>query len=80
MSKAALDFFTVAVHSAHPNFIVYAIHPGLVQTDLGNGGAKMQGLEKAPVTLEDSCAKIMGSVCATVNVVILSVELTLDTG
>lgn len=61
ISKAALDFFTVAVHAAHPNFIAYAIHPGLVQTELGNGGAKMQGLEKAPITLDDSVAKIIAS-------------------
>jgi NAD(P)-dependent dehydrogenase (short-subunit alcohol dehydrogenase family) len=64
ISKAAMDWFTVAVHAAHPNLIAYAIHPGLVQTDLGNSGAKMQGLEKAPVTLEDSCAKIIASVGA----------------
>ncbi|KAF2188495.1 NAD(P)-binding protein [Zopfia rhizophila CBS 207.26] len=62
ISKAALNFFTVAIHAAHPNFIAYAIHPGLVQTDLGNEGAKMQGMEKAPVTLEDSCAKVIASV------------------
>ncbi|PSN65733.1 NAD(P)-binding protein [Corynespora cassiicola Philippines] len=61
ISKAAMNFFTVAIHAAHPNIIAYAIHPGLVQTDLGNTGAKMQGMEKAPITLEDSCAKIMAS-------------------
>ncbi|KAF2873122.1 hypothetical protein BDV95DRAFT_627885 [Massariosphaeria phaeospora] len=63
-SKAAFNFFTVAMHSAHPNFIAYAIHPGLVQTDMGNQGAKMQGLEKAPVTIEDSCSMIMESVAS----------------
>jgi NAD(P)-dependent dehydrogenase (short-subunit alcohol dehydrogenase family) len=62
MSKAALNFFTMAVHSANPNIIAYAVHPGLVQTDLGNGGAKARGLEKAPVTLEDCCSKVMASV------------------
>lgn len=62
ISKAAMNFFTVAVHAAHPNIIAYAIHPGLVQTDLGNTGAKMQGMEKAPITLEDSCAKVIATV------------------
>ncbi|KAF2844396.1 NAD(P)-binding protein [Plenodomus tracheiphilus IPT5] len=61
MSKAAMNFFTMAVHGSQPNFIAYAIHPGLVQTDLGNTGAKMQGMETAPITLEDSCAKVMAS-------------------
>ncbi|PSN59524.1 NAD(P)-binding protein [Corynespora cassiicola Philippines] len=61
ISKAAMNFFTVAVHAAHPNIIAYAIHPGLVQTDLGNTGAKMQGMEKAPITLEDSCAKVIAT-------------------
>ena len=62
MSKAAMNFFTVAIHAAHPNIIAYAVHPGLVQTDLGNYGAKMQGMEKAPITVEDSCAKLIASV------------------
>lgn len=67
MSKAAMNFFTMAVHGGQPNFIAYAIHPGLVQTDLGNTGARMQGMETAPITLEDSCAKVMASVCVTID-------------
>lgn len=62
MSKAALDWLTRAIHAAHTNWIAYAVHPGLVQTELGNGGARAQGLEKAPVTVEDSCNKIIASV------------------
>ncbi|KAH6609097.1 hypothetical protein Trco_002443 [Trichoderma cornu-damae] len=62
MSKSALDFFTMAVHAAHSNWISYAVHPGLVQTDLGNQGARMQGLEEAPVTLKDSCNSIIASI------------------
>jgi len=67
MSKAAMNFFTMAVHGGQPNFIAYALHPGLVQTDLGNTGAKMQGMEIAPITLEDSCAKLMATVRATID-------------
>jgi len=67
MSKAAMNFFTMAVHGSQPNFIAYALHPGLVQTDLGNTGAKMQGMEIAPITLEDSCAKLMATVRATID-------------
>lgn len=80
ISKAALDFFTMAVHSANPSFIAYAIHPGLVQTDLGNAGARMQGMEKAPVTLEESCAKIMASVGAPIIAIMLNAKLSFHTG
>ncbi|UKZ75706.1 hypothetical protein TrVFT333_003398 [Trichoderma virens FT-333] len=62
LSKSSLNFFTMAIHAAHPNWISYAVHPGLVQTDMGNAGARMQGLEKAPVTLEDSCSSIIVSI------------------
>jgi NAD(P)-dependent dehydrogenase (short-subunit alcohol dehydrogenase family) len=30
MSKAALNFFTVALHASPANIVAYAIHPGLV--------------------------------------------------
>jgi NAD(P)-dependent dehydrogenase (short-subunit alcohol dehydrogenase family) len=30
MSKAALNFFTLTIHSSQPSFIAYAIHPGFV--------------------------------------------------
>jgi NAD(P)-dependent dehydrogenase (short-subunit alcohol dehydrogenase family) len=61
MSKAALNFFTLAIHSSQPKLVAYAIHPGfvlchgpechdlelivfsLVQTEMGNCGAAMQG-------------------------------------
>ncbi|KAF2841762.1 NAD(P)-binding protein [Patellaria atrata CBS 101060] len=59
ISKAGLNFFTVAVHAANPNLIAFAIHPGLVQTEMGNQGARMQGLEKAPVTLKECTTKTM---------------------
>lgn len=79
MSKAALNFFTMAVHAAHPNMIAYAVHPGLVQTDLGNVGAKMQGLEKAPVTVEDCCSKLLASVrAASVLIAWVCARLTLQ--
>ena len=33
-----------------------SVHPGWVQTDMGNAGAKAVGMEKAAVTMEDSMA------------------------
>ncbi|TDZ34019.1 Norsolorinic acid ketoreductase nor1 [Colletotrichum spinosum] len=57
MSKAAQDWLTVAIHSADKSIVAFAIHPGLVQTEMGNQGAQMQGLEKAPNTVEESIDK-----------------------
>lgn len=74
MSKAATNFFTMAVHRAQANFIAYAVHPGLVQTDFGNAGAKMQGMEKATIALEDSCAKIMSYVRVSAFAVVWQVD------
>ncbi|KAI1146212.1 NAD(P)-binding protein [Nemania diffusa] len=59
MSKASQNFFTQAIHSAHPWIISFAIHPGLVQTEMGNVGARMMGLEQAPDTIEDSVNKVI---------------------
>jgi len=53
-SKAALNYVLVKIHQENPDLIAIPIHPGWVQTDMGNGGAKSNGLEKAPVTVEDS--------------------------
>ena len=33
--------------------------PGWVQTDMGDVGAKLLGVEKAPTTLEESCDGMM---------------------
>ncbi|TGJ77097.1 hypothetical protein E0Z10_g10786 [Xylaria hypoxylon] len=59
MSKASQNFFTQAVHSAHPWIIALSIHPGLVQTDMGNVGARLMGMELAPDTVEDSVNKVI---------------------
>ncbi|ROT38152.1 NAD(P)-binding protein [Sodiomyces alkalinus F11] len=57
ISKAAQNWFTVGVHSANKSFIVFAIHPGLVQTEMGNAGARSLGLKEAPNTIEESVTK-----------------------
>ncbi|KAJ5093872.1 hypothetical protein N7456_009733 [Penicillium angulare] len=62
ISKAAMNFFTKSIHAAHTNWIAYAVHPGVVQSEMGNQGARLQGLEKAPVTLEDCATNILASV------------------
>jgi len=53
-SKAAINFITRQIHHEHPNLIAFPIHPGWVQTEMGNAGAKAAGIPEAPVTLKDS--------------------------
>ncbi|KAJ5287420.1 hypothetical protein N7478_003106 [Penicillium angulare] len=62
ISKATMNFFTKPVHAAHANWIAYAVHPGLVRSEMGNEGARLQGLEKAPVTLEDCATNILAPI------------------
>lgn len=37
----------------NPSLIAFPIHPGWVQTDMGNAGAKANGLEEAPTSVEE---------------------------
>jgi len=53
-SKAAMNYVIRKIHIEHPQLTVFPIHPGWVQTDMGNDGAVANGLEEAPVTLKDS--------------------------
>ncbi|KAK5993974.1 Short-chain dehydrogenase RED3 [Cladobotryum mycophilum] len=59
LSKAAMNWFTVAAHAGNKFLIAFAIHPGLVQSDMGNSAAKQMGLELAPNSLEESSTKIL---------------------
>ncbi|PLB53362.1 NAD(P)-binding protein [Aspergillus steynii IBT 23096] len=57
ISKGGLNWFTLAVHTSEDWLNAFAVHPGLVQTEMGNKGAQMMGLEEAPNTLEESTSK-----------------------
>ncbi|KAF1819299.1 NAD(P)-binding protein [Dissoconium aciculare CBS 342.82] len=56
-SKAAANWFTVAVHAANPSWIATAIQPGFVATDMGIEGCKRLGLPPPPDSIEKSIAK-----------------------
>ena len=55
-SKAALNFIARRLHSEHleEGFVVIPLSPGWVATDMGNAGARSVGMEKAPLTVEES--------------------------
>jgi norsolorinic acid ketoreductase len=51
-SKAALNYITRSIHKEHSpeGFIVFPIHPGMVDTDMGQSAAHVFGLEKIPTS------------------------------
>jgi len=53
-SKAALNWITKNIHIENQGIIAFPMHPGWVQTDMGNAGALANGLTEAPVTLKES--------------------------
>ncbi|KAI1380463.1 NAD(P)-binding protein [Hypoxylon crocopeplum] len=59
ISKAALNWITLAAHCGNTWLTAVAINPGLAATDMGNKTAQYLGLEKAPWTPEQSAEKVM---------------------
>ncbi|KAK0108493.1 hypothetical protein ONS95_003297 [Cadophora gregata] len=53
-SKAASTYLVRKIHLENPGLIAFPVHPGWVQTDMGNSGAEAAGIEKAEITLEES--------------------------
>ncbi|EGU12542.1 Aflatoxin biosynthesis ketoreductase nor-1 [Rhodotorula toruloides ATCC 204091] len=58
-SKAALSYAVLKMGQEHPDLDAWVVHPGLVQTRMGNRAASGLGFEKAPVTVKDSVAGIL---------------------
>ncbi|KAH4198234.1 hypothetical protein HBH69_193230 [Parastagonospora nodorum] len=54
MSKVMLHWMVRKAHFEHPEIIAFVLDPGFVQTEMGNKGAKIFGMEKAFLTVEDS--------------------------
>ncbi|KAF2802283.1 putative short chain-type dehydrogenase, partial [Mytilinidion resinicola] len=53
-SKALANVLVVKMGMENEWLVTLCIHPGLVQTDMGNAGAQAFGLDKATLTLEES--------------------------
>lgn len=66
-SKAAANFIIRKIHFENPGLIAFSVHPGWVQTDQGNHGAKSLGLQQAPLTIQESISGMIGRVSCCSN-------------
>ncbi|GAA6040948.1 hypothetical protein JCM8097_003203 [Rhodosporidiobolus ruineniae] len=58
-SKCAINHILNHAHHDYPDLLAVSICPGWVATDIGNAGARLQGKESAPTTVEDSVTAIL---------------------
>ncbi|TVY84799.1 Norsolorinic acid ketoreductase [Lachnellula suecica] len=58
-SKAALNHLVKRIHLEHKDITAFPVHPGWVQTDMGNAGAVKFGLEKAELTVDESVGGVV---------------------
>ncbi|KAJ5374607.1 Short-chain dehydrogenase/reductase SDR [Penicillium concentricum] len=61
-SKAMLHWIVRKVHFENEDFVSFVADPGFVQTDMGNTGARLFGLEKAYQTIEESVDGIVKTI------------------
>ncbi|THY84744.1 hypothetical protein D6C92_09157 [Aureobasidium pullulans] len=53
-SKAALNYIVRKIHFENLGVCSWVLSPGWVRTEMGNHGAEVVGMERAPVSLEQS--------------------------
>lgn len=58
MSKAAINFFVSKLHHEEPTVTAFPIHPGWVQTPLGNAIAEVIGMKEAAIIEQQSAAGV----------------------
>ncbi|KAH8807759.1 hypothetical protein F5884DRAFT_790000 [Xylogone sp. PMI_703] len=51
-SKAAVNYVAKKIHLEYKDITAFVVHPGWIQTELGNGLATAIGMQSAPDTLE----------------------------
>lgn len=61
-SKAAGNYVITKLHNELPKLTTFALCPGWVQTDMGNQGARSNGMDEAPETLEGSVSGILNRI------------------
>ncbi|KAK7736165.1 hypothetical protein SLS53_007193 [Cytospora paraplurivora] len=53
-TKAAAHWLTQRINGEDEKLIAFAVHPGFVQTELGNRAAYLLGLEEAHISVKES--------------------------
>jgi len=61
-SKAAMNYISRKMHLENEKLTVFPLHPGWVQTDMGNAGANEHGMTEAPVTLEECVSGMVSKI------------------
>ncbi|KAL2816929.1 hypothetical protein BJX63DRAFT_130826 [Aspergillus granulosus] len=62
MSKVAGNYLIKKIDAENEHLIALPIDPGMVQTDMGSRAAQANGLEKAPVTVQDTVQGITSQI------------------
>ncbi|KAK7917541.1 hypothetical protein PG985_011149 [Apiospora marii] len=58
-TKAVVNWYTIRINTEDDWLNAFVLDPGWVQTDLGDRGARSLGLEKAFITVKESCDGMM---------------------
>ncbi|KAK7702212.1 hypothetical protein SLS64_009790 [Diaporthe eres] len=58
-SKAAVHWLTKRINGEEDSLTAFVLHPGFVQTEMGNASARLLGLEKAFIGVDESCDGIV---------------------
>ncbi|KAK6905795.1 hypothetical protein L486_06857 [Kwoniella mangroviensis CBS 10435] len=59
ITKSSMNYLARYAHFEEPSIISFSLSPGWVQTDMGDRGARWSGMEKAPITVDESVAGIV---------------------
>ncbi|OBT94566.1 hypothetical protein VE01_07977 [Pseudogymnoascus verrucosus] len=65
LTKAAANYATSKIHFENPKISAVALHPGWVQTRMGEHAADMAGLAEIPVTIQDSASGLIKQIDQT---------------
>ncbi|WWC86341.1 uncharacterized protein L201_001214 [Kwoniella dendrophila CBS 6074] len=59
ITKSSMNYLARYAHYEEPSIISFSLSPGWVQTDMGDRGARWAGMEKAPITVDESVSGIV---------------------
>lgn len=65
MSKAAINYAVKKIHHENPSISAVVLHPGWVQTRMGQHAADLAGVDEVPVTIEQSVNGLLEQIDVT---------------